>query len=77
VLLCGSTRARRYKNGRKQRSGGSHKFKKSLGIYPRTRGECGYEDRDYNIVQRHAEAEHGKGSVIEKVVGNWSYPYTV
>ena len=39
--------------------------------------ECGYEDKDYNIVQAHTEREHGRGSVIEKVVGNWSYPYTV
>ena len=39
--------------------------------------ECGYEDKDYNIVQRHAEAEHGRGCVIEKVAGNWSYPYVV
>ena len=39
--------------------------------------ECGYEDKDYNIVQAHAEREHGRGSVIEKVVGNWSYPYSV
>ena len=41
------------------------------------RCECGYEDKDYNIVQAHAEREHGRGSVIEKVVGNWSYPYSV
>ena len=39
--------------------------------------ECGYEDKDYNIVQAHAEREHGRGATIEKVVGNWSYPYTV
>ena len=39
--------------------------------------ECGYEDKDYNIVQAQAEREHGRGAAIEKVVGNWSYPYTV
>jgi len=39
--------------------------------------KCGYEDKDFNIVQAHAEREHGKGCVIEKIVGARSYPYIV
>jgi len=39
--------------------------------------ECGYTDKDFNVVQSHAEREHGRGSVIEKVIGARSYPYTV
>jgi len=39
--------------------------------------KCGFEANDFNVIQMHAEREHGKGSAIEKVVGNRSYPYTV
>ena len=39
--------------------------------------KCGYTDEDFNVVQSHAEREHGRGTVIEKVVESRSYPYTV
>jgi len=41
------------------------------------RCECGFTDEDFNVVQSHAEREHGRGAVIEKVVGGRSYPYKV
>ena len=39
--------------------------------------KCGFEANDFNVIQMHGEREHGRGAAIEKVVGNWSYPYTV